>query len=288
MGPFIGKPFLRCPCGNGGCPDNLLIVVKVQLGTLAYDDQLHRREQGDWFMKGQRKGWMRLGIGLALVLLGLTLAGVTSAHMSGYGPGAMMASGNGATPGNATSGAICGPGMTRGFGYCLGSGMGPGMMGGYGMGPGMMGGYGMGPGMMGGYGMGPGMMGGYGYGMGLGMMGSYGYGMGPGMMGGPALQLTRQQEEQIGKVIEGSVARQLKHAEQLHLHMFDLNQALSKPDPDMAAVKKAYDAVEAQRRAMFLERIEMGVQLRKLLTKEQLEMLQKRQRWMWDRGQDNN
>ena len=166
--------------------------------------------------------------------------------------------------------------------------MGPGMMGGYGMGPGMMGGYGMGPGMMGGYGMGPGMMGGYGYGMGLGMMGSYGYGMGPGMMGGPALQLTRQQEEQIGKVIEGSVARQLKHAEQLHLHMFDLNQALSKPDPDMAAVKKAYDAVEAQRRAMFLERIEMGVQLRKLLTKEQLEMLQKRQRWMWDRGQDNN
>ncbi|WP_143269410.1 Spy/CpxP family protein refolding chaperone [Mangrovitalea sediminis] len=269
---------------------------------LIYDGKLHWHGLGVC-MKGQRKGWGRLGIGLLLVVLGLTLASITSAHMAGYGPGTMMASGNGTASGNTTSGAICGPGMTRGFGYCLGSGMGPGMMGGYGMGPGMMGGYGygMGPGMMGGYGMGPGMMGGYGYGMGPGMMGGYGmgpgmmggygYGMGPGMMGGWAgspLQLTRQQEEQIGKVIEGSVARQLKHAEQLHLHMFDLNQALSKPDPDMAAVKKAYDAVEAQRRAMFLERIEMGVQLRKLLTKEQLETLQKHQRWMWDREQDNH
>ena len=228
----------------------------------------------------------------SLLLALPALAQNTAPPMSGQG---MMGAAGMTVPVSDDNGNGTAPGWHGygpGYGYMGGYGMGPGMMGGYG-GWGRMQGYGMGPyhgswhGMAPyGYGMGPGHMGGY-PGQGWGMMG--GYGMGPGMMWGlvspqatAALGLSDDQSQKLATILQKHEEKMLKAAGDLRVKQFDLMQALHQQQPDMGAVKKAYDEVAAERRKLFLDAVEARVKMRSVLNDEQ------RKRWDEWQGWDQD
>lgn len=134
-------------------------------------------------------------------------------------------------------------------------------------GPGMMGGGG--PGGWGGGGYGPGMMGG---------------GMGPGMMGGPGvgaladLDLSKEQREKIAE-IQSEVRRQqsalMRGMQQQEWHMADAWR--DDGSFDEQAARKAFDAMTAQRKAMFDLMLDAHKRIDALLTPAQREQL--RRRW---------
>jgi Spy/CpxP family protein refolding chaperone len=143
-------------------------------------------------------------------------------------------------------------------------------------GPGMMGGGGPGPG---GYGWGPGMMGGGGW-MGPGMMG--GGGMGPGMMGGwgggglADLDLGKEQRDKIAE-IQGEVRSRhwalMRDMQQQEWHMAD---AWRDGGFDEQAARKAFDAMTAQRRAMFDLMVDAQKRIDAVLTPAQRDQLKRR------------
>lgn len=134
-----------------------------------------------------------------------------------------------------------------------------------------------GPGMMGG-----GRPGGWGGG-GPGMMGGGG-GMGPGMMGGPGggvladLDLSKEQREKIAE-IQAEVRRQqsalMRGMQQQEWHMADAWR--DDGSFDEQAARKAFDAMTAQRKAMFDLMIDAHKRIDALLTPAQREQL--RRRW---------
>lgn len=147
---------------------------------------------------------------------------------------------------------------------------GAGMMGG---GPGMggWGGGGYGPGMMGGWGGGPGTMGGWG-GMGPGMM--WGWGGGGGLAD---LDLSKEQRDKIAE-IQNDVRRQ-HWALMRSMQQQDWNMADAWRDGsfDEQAARKAFDAMTAQRKAMFDLMLDAHKRIDALLTPAQREQL--RRRW---------
>lgn len=149
-------------------------------------------------------------------------------------------------------------------------------------GPGMMGG--AGPGGWGG-GYGPGMMGGgWGGGYGPGMMGGWG-GMGPGMMmwgGGGAdgladLDLSKEQRDRIAE-IRNDVRRQhaaaMRGMQQQEWHMADAWR--DDGSFDEQAARKAFDAMTAQRQAMFDLMLDARKRIDAVLTPAQREQLRRR------------
>jgi Spy/CpxP family protein refolding chaperone len=144
-------------------------------------------------------------------------------------------------------------------------------------GPGMMGGAGPG-GWDGGYG--PGMMGGWGGGYGPGMMGG---GMGPGMMWGPGggaladLDLSKEQRDKIAE-IQGEVRRQhwamMRGMQQQEWHMADAWR--DDGSFDEQAARKAFDAMTAQRKAMFELMLDARRRIDAVLTPAQREQLKRR------------
>jgi Spy/CpxP family protein refolding chaperone len=164
--------------------------------------------------------------------------------------------------------------MGGGFGY------GPGMMGGGMMGGGMMGGGMMGGGMMGmmmghmmGGGMG-GMGGGLGF-MGPGMMMGGGYGMGWALN---YLDLTPQQRDKISKL----AYQRLEVLNQLRAKMgtqrIEMLYLLRKEKVDPAKVKAAFAKMAELKADMFLAGVKYLQEVKALLTKEQV---QKLERWRY-------
>lgn len=136
---------------------------------------------------------------------------------------------------------------------------GPGMVGGGGPG-GWGGGYGPGPGMMGGSGMGPGMM----------------WGAGGGALAD--LDLSKEQREKIGE-IQSEVRRQqsalMRGMQQQEWHMADAWR--DDGSFDEQAARKAFDAMTAQRKAMFDLMLDAHKRIDAVLTPAQREQL--RRRW---------
>ena len=181
-------------------------------------------------------------------------------------------------------------------------GYGPGMMmGGYGYGPGMMmAGWGYGPGMMG-WGHGPGMMGGYGYGPGM-MMGGYGYG--PGMMWGHMrhhrrcglgfmgrglklghgwgmgwalnyLNLTSQQRDKVNKLTYERLEKLNQLRAKLGAQRIELLFMLRSDKVDAAKIKALFAKMADLRSDMLLTRIKFLQDVKALLTKDQLQKLER-------------
>jgi len=136
-------------------------------------------------------------------------------------------------------------------------GMGPGMMGGYGMGPGMMGGYGMGPGMMGGYGMGPGMMG----------LGNY-----------RGLDLSADQKSKISQIQQEVRKKHWALMGQMMDAQYKLQELYDADKQDSAAINKQYKEIEDLRRQMVDSSVDAHNRINGMLTKEQREKLEERNR----------
>lgn len=154
---------------------------------------------------------------------------------------------------------------------------GPGMMGGWGgggWGPGMMG---AGPGAGG---WGPGMMGG-GWGACTGMMGGWG-GMGPGMAWGwggafAGLDLSKEQRDKIAEIQDDVRRQQWTLMRSMQQQDWNLADAWREGSFDEQAARKAYDAIAAQRKAMFDLMIDAHKRIDAVLTPAQRGQL--KQRW---------
>ena len=135
----------------------------------------------------------------------------------------------------------------------------------YGGGHGMMGGHG------GGYGMGPGMMGGYGGGS----------GMGPGMMGGygkealAGLKLSAEQQKQITAIQQETARSMWQLMGTMHEQGYHMHGMFGPGAFDEAAARKAFQAMQDARQAMFDLQLEAHKKIDAVLTKEQRDQLRR-------------
>ncbi len=134
--------------------------------------------------------------------------------------------------------------------------------GGYGMGPRAMWGYGGGPGMMGNYGMNPAMAGPYGRGM-------MGYTARP----LPMIQLTPQQEAQMGKIQQEFREKQLGLMTQMRNEMIKMRGLYSSENRDNSAISSEFQRMNTLRQQMFENMVEARKQVQGVLTKEQLQQM---------------
>jgi Spy/CpxP family protein refolding chaperone len=152
-----------------------------------------------------------------------------------------------------------GMGMSAGMPGC-------GMKGGMGMGAGMPG-----CGMKGGMGMGAGMPG-------CGMKG--GMGAGPGPMCGPGpmmlhgLDLTADQQKKAGAIHERAQRQMIQQQADLHIAMMDLQQAMRDETPEKSKIDAQIDRVAQLRAQMQKSRMATQLEVRGLLTPEQLKKWQ--------------
>ncbi|SCZ61673.1 Spy/CpxP family protein refolding chaperone [Thiohalomonas denitrificans] len=135
---------------------------------------------------------------------------------------------------------------------------GPGMMQGQGAGPAMRGGPGM---MQGGPGMGPGMMG-------PGMMQGYGYGTGIW-----SLNLTDQQRQQLGEIMQQQQKQQWERRSQMQEAMNQLNQLYAKETPDAEKVGEVYTRMGKIQREIAESQVRAHNRMWELLTEEQRQQL---------------
>jgi len=130
------------------------------------------------------------------------------------------------------------------------------------------------------YGMGAGMMGGRGagYGMGYGMMGP-GAGMGPGTMWGDAdeayagLDLSREQRTKIADIDRQTSKAMWQIMGSMHEQGYSMHRMFQPGALDESAARKAFQAMEESRKAMFELQLDGRKKVDAVLTQEQRDQL---------------